>query len=57
MDLTKRLEQYADDFDTTVEDDDWSRIRRHFTDDAVREEQARASAHKSAARGNRNDHR
>lgn len=38
MDLRKRLEQYADDFDMTVEDDDWSRIRRHFTNDAVREE-------------------
>ena len=40
MDLTKRFEQYADDFDRTVADDDWSRIRRHFSDDAVREEHA-----------------
>ena len=40
MDLGTRFEQYADDFDKTVQDDNWSRIRRHFTDDAVREEHA-----------------
>ena len=35
-----RFEQYARDFDLTVGDDDWSRIRRHFCEDAVREEHA-----------------
>lgn len=40
MDLRKRFERYADDFDKTVEDDDWSRIRAHFAHDAVREEHA-----------------
>ena len=38
MDLRKRFAQYADDFDKTVDDDDWSRIRNHFTGDAIREE-------------------
>ncbi len=38
MDLAARFERYADDFDRTVEDDDWSRIRPYFTEDAVREE-------------------
>ena len=38
MDLRRRFEQYADDFDRTVLDDDWSRIREHFAHDAVREE-------------------
>lgn len=38
MDLAKRFEQYADDFDRTFEDDDWSRLRQYFTEDAVREE-------------------
>lgn len=38
MDLAVLFEQYANDFDRTVEDDDWSRIRPYFTDDAVREE-------------------
>ena len=38
MDLAVLFEQYAKDFDRTVEDDDWSRIRPYFTDDAVREE-------------------
>lgn len=38
MDLAARFEHYADDFDRTVQDDDWSRIRTYFTEDAVREE-------------------
>jgi hypothetical protein len=38
MDLAQRFEQYADDFDRTVADEDWSRIRPYFTEDAVREE-------------------
>lgn len=38
MDLARRFEDYASDFDRTVRDDDWSRIRPYFTDDAVREE-------------------
>jgi hypothetical protein len=40
MDLRDRFARYADDFDRTVEDDDWSRIRDHFARDAVREEHA-----------------
>jgi len=36
----ERFAQYVTDFDKTVEDDDWSRIERHFTDDAIREEHA-----------------
>jgi hypothetical protein len=38
MSLEERFEQYARDFEQTVADDDWSRIRRHFCEDAVREE-------------------
>lgn len=38
MDLAVRFETYADDFDRTVEDDDWLRIRKHFAKDAIREE-------------------
>jgi hypothetical protein len=40
MDLKSRFARYADDFDRTVEDDHWPRIRDHFADDAVREEHA-----------------
>lgn len=38
MDLGSRFEQYARDFDLAVDDDDWSRVRAHFCDEAVREE-------------------
>lgn len=38
MDLRARFIRYAADFDRTVQDDDWSRVRAHFTEDAVREE-------------------
>ena len=38
MDLRARFAQFADDFDRTVEDDDWSRIRVHFAEDAIRQE-------------------
>lgn len=38
MDLRARFRQFADDFDRTIDDDDWSRIRAHFAQDAVREE-------------------
>jgi hypothetical protein len=38
MDLRERFARYADDFDLTVGDDDWSRIRTHFAENAVREE-------------------
>ncbi len=38
MDLASRFEQYAHNFDRAVDDDDWSRVRAHFCDDAVREE-------------------
>ena len=38
MDLVSRFERYARDFDLAVADDDWSRVRAHFCDDAVREE-------------------
>lgn len=40
MDLAERFEQYAGDFERTLADDDWSRVRRHFTDDAVHERYA-----------------
>ena len=35
MDLVERFEAYAADFELTFSDDDWTRLNRHFTDDAV----------------------
>ena len=40
MSLATRFEQYARDFELTMTDDNWSRIRAHFCEDAVREEHA-----------------
>lgn len=37
MNKTERFAQYAEDFEKTYADDDWSRLRQHFTDDAVYE--------------------
>ena len=37
MDVIKRFTEYADDFEKTFADDDWSRLRQYFTDDAVYE--------------------
>ena len=39
-DLSKAFVEYADDFELTIEDDNWDRLRRHFHEDAVREEHA-----------------
>ena len=35
MALVDRFEAYAADFELTFIDDDWTRLERHFTDDAV----------------------
>jgi ketosteroid isomerase-like protein len=35
MALVDRFEAYAADFELTFIDDDWTRLDRHFTDDAV----------------------
>jgi len=35
MDLVARFEAYAADFESTYADDDWSRLERYFTEDAV----------------------
>ena len=35
MDLAKRFEAYAEDFERTYADDDWSRLEQYFTPDAT----------------------
>ena len=35
MTLVERFEQYAADFELTFVDDDWARLERYFTEDAV----------------------
>lgn len=37
MSRTARFLQYAEDFENTYADNDWSRLRQYFTDDAVYE--------------------
>lgn len=37
MDIVQRFLAYAGDFERTLVDDDWGRLRPHFTDDAVYE--------------------
>ena len=37
MDVLQQFLAYAGDFEKTYVDDDWSRLRRYFTDDAVYE--------------------
>lgn len=40
MDVVRRFEQYADAFEETYQDDNWSRLRQYFTGDAVHERHA-----------------
>jgi hypothetical protein len=35
MDILQRLQAYAADFEKTYADDDWTRLERHFTEDAT----------------------
>lgn len=37
MEILQHFLAYAGDFETTLADDDWSRLRRYFADDAVYE--------------------
>lgn len=37
MDMIEHFMAYAADFEKTYEDDDWTRLRQYFTDDAVYE--------------------
>ena len=40
MDTLSRFMEYAADFEKTLGDDDWTRLRRYFADDAVYEVKA-----------------
>jgi hypothetical protein len=40
MDIMQQFLAYAGDFERTLADDDWSRLRRYFADDAVYEVKA-----------------
>ena len=40
MDILQQFMAYAGDFEQTLADDDWSRVRRYFADDAVYEVKA-----------------
>ena len=42
MDIMQRFLAYAGDFERTLADDDWDRLRPYFADDAVYEVQAEA---------------
>jgi hypothetical protein len=42
MDTLQRFLAYAGDFEKTLADDDWSRLRQYFNDDAVYEVKARS---------------
>ena len=37
MDILQHFMAYAADFEKTYKDDDWTRLRQHFTDDAIYE--------------------
>lgn len=41
MDILQAFMAYAGDFERTYVDDDWTRLRRYFTDDALYEVEAR----------------
>jgi hypothetical protein len=40
MSVLKRFARYAEAFEATYDDDDWSRLREYFTEDAVYEAKA-----------------
>src|SRR5512140_2338458 len=40
MDIMRQFMAYAGDFEKTLADDDWTRLRRYFADDAVYEVKA-----------------
>ena len=42
MDIVQRFVAYAGDFEKTYVDDDWSRLRQYFADDAVYEVKSKA---------------
>src|SRR5262249_26017235 len=42
MDIVQQFMAYAGDFERTLADDDWQRLRRYFADDAVYEVKADA---------------
>ena len=42
MDIMPQFMAYARDFEKTLADDDWTRLRRYFADDAVYEVQAQS---------------
>lgn len=42
MDIVQQFMAYAGDFEQTLHDDDWQRLRRYFADDAVYEVEADA---------------
>jgi len=42
MDIVQQFMAYAGDFERTLADDDWQRLRRYFADDAVYEVKANA---------------
>ena len=42
MGIAERYQAYADAFEESLEDDDWSRIEQYFTDDAVYEGEPKA---------------
>ena len=44
MSLLKRFARYAEAFEETYDDDDWSRLKEYFTDDVVYEAKAPFSA-------------
>jgi hypothetical protein len=44
MSLLKRFARYAEAFETTYDDDNWSRLKEFFTDDVVYEAKAPFSA-------------
>src|SRR5262250_1924157 len=44
MDCLREFLTYAGEFETTLADDDWRRLRRFFADDAVYEVQAQSFA-------------
>src|SRR5262245_17585741 len=44
MSLLKRFARYAEAFETTYDDDNWSRLKEYFTDDVVYEAKAPLAA-------------
>jgi len=42
MDILQEFLAYAGEFERTLQDDDWQRLRRFFADDAIYEVQAKA---------------